>query len=139
MPSSSGNPWQPNLVLIGTTGCVCRRISEGDETSPAYSEAKGDVLAEISRKAAIKEAKQLATATQEEYIMAEQKARAGEEMVRKIHQREADHAMEVSHPLSVTRSLTHSLQREREERVAEMKTKPPHFVPEDLKKEITRH
>lgn len=61
-----------------------------------FAEAKGDVLSEISRKAAIREAKQLADATQEEYIHAQQKARAGEEMVRKIHQKEADKAMEVS-------------------------------------------
>lgn len=54
------------------------------------------MLSEISRKAAIQEAKQLADATQEEYIHAQQKARAGEEMVRKIHQKEADKAMEVS-------------------------------------------
>ena len=54
------------------------------------------MLSEISRKAAIREAKQLADATQEEYIHAQQKARAGEEMVRKIHQKEADNAMEVS-------------------------------------------
>ena len=31
------------------------------------------------------------------------------------------------------------MQREREERVEEMKIKPPHFVPESLKKEITKH
>jgi hypothetical protein len=57
---------------------------------------KGDVLSEISQKAAIQEAKQLADATQAEYIQAEQKTRVGEEVVRKIHQKEADKAMDVS-------------------------------------------
>ena len=72
-------------------------MSEGNGSgSSAFSEAKGDVLSEISRKAAIREVKQLADATQDQYIRAEQKTRAGEEVVRKIHQKEADKAMDVS-------------------------------------------
>ena len=79
------------------------------ETNRIYFEAKGEVLSEISQKRAIKEAKQLASATQEEYIMAEKKARVEEEMVRKVNQRKADHAMEVSHyPSPTSLSLCHS-------------------------------
>ena len=74
---------------------MCRRISESSE-DPAYSDAKSDVLTQISRKAAVKEAKQLAEATQQEYVRAEQKARVGEETVRKVHQKQADRAMEAS-------------------------------------------
>ena len=89
-----------------------RRISEsGVSGSSAYSEAKGDVLSEISRKAAIREAKQLASATQAEYVRADQKTRACEEMVRKVHQKEADQAMDVSLLLAfhtLTHTLTHT-------------------------------
>ena len=53
-------------------------------------------MSEISRKASIREAKQLADATQEDYVRAEQKARTGEELVRKIHQKEVNRAMDVS-------------------------------------------
>ena len=79
-------------------GYVFRRISEGEDSkSSAFSEVKGDVLSEIYQKAAIREAKQLADATQAEYIQAEQKTRTGEEVVRKIHQKEVDKAMDVSY------------------------------------------
>ena len=61
----------------------------------AFSEAKGDVLSELTRKASIKEAKQLADATQQEYVRAEQKTRAVEDTVRKVHQKQADRAMDV--------------------------------------------
>ena len=44
-----------------------RRISEGG-TDSAYSEAKGEVLSEITRKASIKKAKELAEETQKEYV-----------------------------------------------------------------------
>ena len=37
----------------------------------------------------------MADTQQQEYIMAEQKARAQEETVRKVHQKEANHAMDV--------------------------------------------
>ena len=53
------------------------------------------MLSEIARSAAIKEAKKMADATQQEFVRAEQKAKAGEEMVRKVQQKEADRAMDV--------------------------------------------
>ena len=65
-------------------------------TDSTYSEAKGEVLSEITRKASIKKAKELAEETQQEYVMAEQKARVAEETVRKVHQKMADAAMDVS-------------------------------------------
>lgn len=37
----------------------------------------------------------MADTQQQEYIMAEQKARAQEETIRKVHQKEANHAMDV--------------------------------------------
>lgn len=37
----------------------------------------------------------MAEDTQQEFVRAEQKARAGEEMVRKVNQKEADKAMDV--------------------------------------------
>ena len=73
-----------------------RRIAEAKDTKESpYSEAKSDVLSELSRKAAIKEAKELANTTQQEYIRAEQKARVEEDTVRKVHQKQADAAMQV--------------------------------------------
>lgn len=70
-------------------------MTEDGEGSEAFSEAKGEVLSELVRKASIKKAKQLAEATQQEYVTAEQKARAAEETVRKVHQMQADKAMDV--------------------------------------------
>lgn len=73
-----------------------RRISEGiSSINTTYSDVKSDVLSEITRKAAIKEAKELADATQLEYVRADQKSKAGEETVRKVHQKQADKAMDV--------------------------------------------
>ena len=40
-------------------------------------------------------AKEMVDTQQQEYIMAEQKARAQEETIRKVHQKEANHAMDV--------------------------------------------
>lgn len=68
---------------------------ENGEDSDAFSEAKGEVLSELARKASIKKAKQLAEATQQEYVAAQQKARVAEETVRKVHQMQADKAMDV--------------------------------------------
>ena len=53
------------------------------------------MLEQICRKANIKKAKEMADTQQQEYIMAEQKARAQEETIRKVHQKEANHAMDV--------------------------------------------
>ena len=70
-----------------------RRI---EEASPGLSDAQAEVLEQITRKASIKKAKEMADATQREYILAETKARAQEDTVRKIHQKQADKAMEAS-------------------------------------------
>lgn len=70
-------------------------MAEDGEGSDAYSEAKGEVLSELARKSSIKKAKELAEATQQEYVIAEQKTRAAEETVRKVHQMQADKAMDV--------------------------------------------
>ena len=40
-------------------------------------------------------AKEMVDTQQQEYIMAEQKARAQEDTIRKVHQKEANHAMDV--------------------------------------------
>ena len=55
-----------------------------------------EVLEQIRRKANVKLAKEMADSQQQEYILAEQKARAQEETMRKVHQKEADKAMDVS-------------------------------------------
>lgn len=43
----------------------------------------------------------MADAQQLEYVMAEKKAHLQEDMIRKIHQKEADHAMDVCNSTSV--------------------------------------
>ena len=54
------------------------------------------MLEQIVRKANVKLAKEMADTQQQEYIVAEKKARAQEETMRKVHQKEADKAMDVS-------------------------------------------
>ena len=72
-------------------------MDESSDSTPApFSEVKSEVLTEISRKAAVKEAKQLADTTQQGYILAEKKARVTEDTVRKVHQKQADAATQVS-------------------------------------------
>ena len=66
------------------------------------SDAQAEVLESIVRQASKKKAQELLNATQQEYIMAEAKLRSQEEAVRKIHQKQANKAMDVSRlPLSV--------------------------------------
>ena len=86
-----------SIIRVYTLSHCHRRVAEAGEGAKdtTYSEAKSDVLSEISRKASIKKAKQLAEDTQQQYIIAERKARSEEETVRKIHQKQADKAMEV--------------------------------------------
>ena len=67
-------------------------------TSPkgGVSDVQAEVMEQVVRKVSIKKAKEMADATQQEYILAEQKARVQEDTVRKIHQKQADKAMVVS-------------------------------------------
>ena len=72
------------------------RIKEGIQPAKGYlSLLKSDVLSEINRNASIKQAKEMADSQQLEYVMAEKKAHLQEDMIRKVHQKEADHAMDV--------------------------------------------
>ena len=74
-----------------------RRVQENAEPAKgAISDARTEVLESIAREASRKEAKELAEATRQDYIMADTKARAQEETVRKVHQKQADKAMDVS-------------------------------------------
>lgn len=73
-----------------------RRISESGSSPVGASPAQAEVLEEIVRKASIKTAREMADAQQQEYIQAEQKARAQEQAMRKVHQKQADKAMDVS-------------------------------------------
>ena len=76
---------------------LLRRVADSSDSNPTpFSEVKSEVLTEISRKAAVKEAKQLADTTQQDYILAANKARVAEDTVRKVHQKQADAAMQVS-------------------------------------------
>ena len=73
-----------------------RRVAEAPNSPPGgISDSQTEVLEQICRKANIKMAKEMVDTQQQEYIMAEQKARAQEETVRKVHQKEANHAMDV--------------------------------------------
>lgn len=101
-----------------------RRVEEAP-TSPkgGVSDAQAEVMEQIVRKANIKQAKDMADATQQEYIVAEQKARAQEDTVRKIHQKEADRAMV----------------EEQQHRVSEMEGKKPPAVSQDIKQGIKDH
>lgn len=76
-----------------------RRVAEAP-LSPkgGVSDAQVEVLESIARRAGKKTARELANATQQEYIQAEAKARSQEEAVRKIHQKEVDKAMDVRKP-----------------------------------------
>ena len=60
------------------------------------SDSQVIVLEEISRKSNIKVAKEQADSTQREYIQADTKARVLEDTVRKVNQKAADLAMDVS-------------------------------------------
>ena len=60
------------------------------------SDAQAEVLESIVRQASLKKAQELSKVTQQEYVMADAKARSQEEAVRKIHQKQADRAMDVS-------------------------------------------
>ena len=87
-----------------------RRISESGSSPVGASAAQAEVLEEIVRKASIKTAKEMADAQQQEYIQADQKARAQEQAMRKVHQKQADKAMDVSPHLpcfSPAPSLSH--------------------------------
>ena len=73
-----------------------RRVAEAPNSPPGgISDSQTEVLEQICRKANIKMAKEMVDTQQQEYIMAEQKARAQEETIRKVHQKEANHAMDV--------------------------------------------
>ena len=86
------------MSLIAHCTLPSRRVAEAP-LSPkgGVSDAQAEVLESIARRASKKKAKELSDATQQEYILAEAKARSQEAAVRKIHQKEADKAMEVSH------------------------------------------
>ena len=91
------------LIHINFSHAVpSRRIEEAPQSPKGgVSDAQVEVLEQIARKASIKKAKEMADTTQQEYILAEQKARAQEDTVRKIHQKQADKAMEVSGPILI--------------------------------------
>ena len=59
------------------------------------------MLEEISRKSSIKQAKEQAENTQRHYIQAEAKAHVQAETVRKVNQKSADMAMDVSNCLDL--------------------------------------
>lgn len=61
------------------------------------SDAQAEVLESIARRASKMKAKELSDATQQEYILAEAKARSQEEAMRKVHQKQVDKAMDVRH------------------------------------------
>jgi hypothetical protein len=63
------------------------------------SDAQVEVLESIARRASKKQANELSDTTQQEYILAEAKARSQEEAMRKVHQKQADKAMDVRHTL----------------------------------------
>lgn len=85
------------MVICNFT-CVYRRVAEVPlKPEGGVSDAQAEVLESIVRQANKKKAQELSNATQQDYIMAEAKARSQEEAVRKIHQKEADKAMDVSH------------------------------------------
>eukprot|EP00731_Ephydatia_muelleri_P017030 Em0010g128a len=101
-----------------------RRIKEGIQPAKGYlSLLKSDVLSEINRNASIKQAKEMADAQQLEYVMAEKKAHLQEDMIRKIHQKEADHAMD----------------EEQKKRISELSHKETPHIATELKKEIQEH
>lgn len=65
-------------------------------TSHVLTDPQALLLEDISKQSNIKKAKEQADTTQKEYIQAEAKARVQEETVRKVNQRKADLAMDVS-------------------------------------------
>ena len=64
------------------------------------SDAQAEVLESIARRAGKKKAQELYDTTQQEYILAEAKARSQEEAMRKVHQKQVDKAMDVRHTLT---------------------------------------
>ncbi len=65
-------------------------------TSHVLTDPQALLLEDISKQSNIKKAKEQADTTQKEYIQAAAKARVQEETVRKVNQRKADLAMDVS-------------------------------------------
>lgn len=101
-----------------------RRIAEAP-LSPkgGVSDAQVEVLESIARRASKMKAKELSDATQQEYILAEAKARSQEEAMRKVHQKQVDKAMD----------------EEQRQRVGESEGKEKPAVSQELKKEIEHH
>ena len=60
------------------------------------SDAQAEMLEAINRRASIKKAKAMVDQTQQDYIQAEIKEKVQEDMVRKVNQKQADKAMDVS-------------------------------------------
>ena len=101
-----------------------RRIKEGIQPAKGYlSLLKSDILTEINRNASIKQAKEMADAQQLEYVMADKKVHLQEDMIRKIHQKEADEAMD----------------EEQQKRITELSHKETPHIATELKKEILEH
>jgi len=101
-----------------------RRVTEAPKSPPGgVTDSQVEVLEQIRRKANVKLAKEMADTQQQEYILAEQKARAQEETMRKVHQKEADKAMD----------------QEKEERVSDMQGKVPPRIDTTLQKELKEH
>ena len=73
-----------------------RLIENGEPPQGALSDAKAAVLESIAREAGKKEAKIMAETARQEYMTAEAKTRSQEETMRKVHQKQADRAMDVS-------------------------------------------
>ena len=101
-----------------------RRVAEAPNSPPGgISDSQTEVLEQICRKANIKMAKEMVDTQQQEYIMAEQKARAQEDTIRKVHQKEANHAMD----------------KEQKERVSNMTGKTLPHIDTSIKKELKEH
>lgn len=84
------------IQLLSAVFLLNSRIKEGIQPAKGYlSLLKSDILTEINRNASIKQAKEMADAQQLEYVMADKKVHLQEDMIRKIHQKEADEAMDV--------------------------------------------
>lgn len=60
------------------------------------SDVQADMLEAINRQASIKKAKAMVDQTQQEYVQAEMKDKVQGDMIRKINQKQADKAMDVS-------------------------------------------
>ena len=75
------------------TSSSLRRMADSEKHKVTDSQV--DVLEAITRKVSVKKAKQMADATQQEYILDEAKARVQEDTVRKVNQKMVDKAMDV--------------------------------------------